>query len=571
MSVEQISLFDYFPVQSSVDAFEEMIERETGAGRKQYAYDCGEELKGARKHLAAVKFSKEWRDAMEANPSQAFRFICKDEFLSDFDAADLRDEGFASEAAYSIKLIWERVCQRPEDNPKQREYFIKAVHELRNLFSDARTEDLCRDAIALLGEHLRKAYWSTFDHKVKVEPELLEYRFWLSLGDRFMSLFIPKSRRGKPGIHEIVKRAFYSEEAKDWKWTEGRKRTKTSENAERWERKVPEEVVRLSNEPSGVHKPEDLIYVYGFRGIQFGNWVEDAAGRYHVLCSGNAFVDLAAILGIDRQCISFFGLLGIAFGARGSGSAAAHFEPIANVINLTKVNGGGALAHEWAHALDCNLYSFSHRFKNGKRAFLSGSTPGDYLPGEVSRAFRKLMNALKSGKSSLRVPVPDPLPRSSSLYIDDVKQRLVIHNYDISKSLASLKGRYKISARTWKDIGIFYCNILADEGKEVPAEFFVPTDTSSFYLDAKRRGVYWKRDHELFARAFEAWIEDELSQRGITNSYLVSGTRYEDGPYPSGEERLNINQAFRHWWKNMLESGIFSEERFWNKGEHLDG
>jgi hypothetical protein len=42
-------------------------------------------------------------------------------------------------------------------------------------------------------------------------------------------------------------------------------------------------------------------------------------------------------------------VLGIAFGSRGTGvdSAAAHFEP-GNVIHLTKTQGVGALAHEFA-------------------------------------------------------------------------------------------------------------------------------------------------------------------------------------------------------------------------------
>jgi hypothetical protein len=569
--VEQLNLFDYFPNQSSeINSTNDVM---AGAGRKKYAYDCGEELKGARKHFSAAKFSKEWREAIEMDPAQAFKLVCKDELLSDFDPKRLRDDGFSSEAAYAVKLMWDRVCQRPDDNAQQREYFIQAVNQLRTILSDARTEEMFRAAIDQLRQYIRNAFLSTLHYKAKSDTELLEYRFWLSLGERFISLFIPKSGRGKPGYHKIFERAFYSDEAKNWAWAEERKRgeTKRSENVERWERMVPEEVVRHSIEPSGVNKPEDLINEYGFRGIQFGNWVEDAAGRYHVLCAGNAFADLSSVLGLNRLSVSFYGLLGIAFGARGSGSAAAHFEPATNVINLTKINGGGALCHEWAHALDCNLYSYSHRFTNGKRAFLSGNEPGEFLPAEVSRAFKLLMKAIKSGKGFLRIAVTDPLPRPSGRYVDGVTKSLIDNGYDINKALAALKGRYRINQKTWKDIGIYYCNMLLEEGREVPKEFLIPTDESSFYLDAKRRSAYWKRDHELFARAFEAWIEDELVDRGMTNSYLVSGTRCIDGPYPYGEERLNINQSFRNWWKSILDSGILSEIRLWKNGGHPHG
>ncbi|WP_282942450.1 hypothetical protein [Paenibacillus sp. RC67] len=109
------------------------------------------------------------------------------------------------------------------------------------------------------------------------------------------------------------------------------------ENIERWKRMV--QVVWLSQELSSVSKPDDLIEHYGFRGIQFGLWVEDVAGRYHVLCSGNALADLAISLDIPRKEVSLYGALGLAFGARGSGDAAAHFEPSTNVMNLTKIRG----------------------------------------------------------------------------------------------------------------------------------------------------------------------------------------------------------------------------------------
>lgn len=76
-------------------------------------------------------------------------------------------------------------------------------------------------------------------------------------------------------------------------------------------------------------------------------------------------------------------------------------------------------------------------------------------------------------------------------------------------------------------------------------------------------GAYWKRDHELFARAFESWIEDELVERGITNSYLVTGTRLP-GPYPEGDERKSINDAFRKWWKVLSDSEVLHNKEFWN-------
>lgn len=47
--------------------------------------------------------------------------------------------------------------------------------------------------------------------------------------------------------------------------------------------------------------------------------------------------------------------LGLALGARGKSSAAAHYEPGLHAINLTRLNGAGALAHEMFHGLDYKL------------------------------------------------------------------------------------------------------------------------------------------------------------------------------------------------------------------------
>lgn len=573
----EFTLFDYFvDSQESVGEMVGVLLADQqldalGAGKKAFAYDVGAELKGARKHLAALmKFSPEWYEALELDPTHAFEAICKDELLGEFTADMLRDRGFTSEAAYAVKMMWDRVAQRPEDDSKQREYFIQAIEELQKIFAAAYTEELFKNVYGQLKDDVLKAYWSYYPSKLEKEPELINFRFWLALGDRFKYTFSSFGKRGKePGYIQLFRRAFLSDEGKDWKWAQPKSRSAVQKaNSERWERRVPEEVVRLSKEPSGVNKPEDLLGHYGYRGVQFGNYVDDAAGRYHVLCSGNAHADLARILSLPRQSISLYGALGIAFGARGSGAAAAHFEPATNVMALTKHRGGGALCHEWAHALDYNLYSYSYGFTNGKRAPLSGNTAGNHLPRSVRQAFERLMKAIKEGNGFIRVAVPDPLPSPTGRYKNGVLRNLERNEYDLNRALIALKGTYRLSAKQWNDVAITYCHRLNDEGKEVPKEFFVPTDSSAYYLDAKERGAYWRRDHELFARAFEAWIEDELVERGMTNSYLVSGTRY-GGPYPEGAERETINEAFRAWWRDLLDSGILQDEQLWKGNSSL--
>lgn len=53
----------------------------------------------------------------------------------------------------------------------------------------------------------------------------------------------------------------------------------------------------------------------------------------------DALKDLAAVLKISEKDISYQGTLSIAFAPAGSGNAAAHYEPLRKVINLTKMHG----------------------------------------------------------------------------------------------------------------------------------------------------------------------------------------------------------------------------------------
>lgn len=98
--------------------------------------------------------------------------------------------------------------------------------------------------------------------------------------------------------------------------------------------------------------PEMFSESFGFRGVQFGNWVENKKRQQDLNEAYNALVDLANILNIPTKAISLNGELGLAFGARGHGRAMAHYESDHTVINLTKKKGAGSLAHEWFHALD---------------------------------------------------------------------------------------------------------------------------------------------------------------------------------------------------------------------------
>ena len=103
---------------------------------------------------------------------------------------------------------------------------------------------------------------------------------------------------------------------------------------------------------------ERIMETFGFRGINFGNWMKgDTPAKVrerqlHLNHLYDAFLDLAEILNVPPKAMSLNGMLGIAVGAQGSGKHLAHFVPGVNEINITRTAGAGALAHEWGHALD---------------------------------------------------------------------------------------------------------------------------------------------------------------------------------------------------------------------------
>lgn len=165
---------------------------------------------------------------------------------------------------------------------------------------------------------------------------------------------------------------------------------------------------------------ERLADEFGLRGVNFGNWMKTPAARaeaqLHLNHAYDALHDLAEILDVPPQTLSLGGMLGLAFGAQGHGGRnAAHFVPGVNEINLTRAAGAGALAHEWAHAVDHYFARMAdlgtaeepylsehaqlgdtktrHEMVNGK--FVATTSPrfGDVRP-EIVGAFRGVAQAM---------------------------------------------------------------------------------------------------------------------------------------------------------------------------------
>ena len=236
---------------------------------------------------------------------------------------------------------------------------------------------------------------------------------------------------------------------------------------------------------------KDFVDTFGFRGVEFGNWTDQKERQSALNEAYDAFMDLSEAVGISPRGLSLNGELGMAFGARGGGSAAAHYETNKVVINLTKTKGAGTLAHEWWHALD----NYFARRRGDRSGFNT----------ETSKVRYKFT---RDGDGRTRI---------SSRYRDGEREEITMAFHGIMDAIE--KSGY---------------------GRR-----------SSNY--ARLKSNYWKEPTELGARAFAFYVEHKLADKGIENGFLANN--YPEGwedyeltvkyyPYPLQEDYDALDKAF---------------------------
>ena len=158
-------------------------------------------------------------------------------------------------------------------------------------------------------------------------------------------------------------------------------------------------VDEVENHP-WLYDPEKAIERFSLRSIEFGNWMNQEERANFLYASMLSLHHLARILKIKDHQIGFGGRLSIALGARGKGKAAGHYEPSPYaVINLTKTQGIGVIAHEYAHAID-NILSFhtggkQQMYVSGGRTTRKGfdeniAENGNYFEQQFEELFNRL-------------------------------------------------------------------------------------------------------------------------------------------------------------------------------------
>jgi hypothetical protein len=352
---------------------------------------------------------------------------------------------------------------------------------------------------------------------------------------------------------------------------------------------------------------DDVLSTFSFKGGEFGNWLSEQDRQQSLNHAYDAMMDLSDVMGVDPKDLSLGGKLSIAFGSRGRSKALAHYEPGRRVINLTKMKGAGSLAHEFAHAFD-HLLGGDESIQNP----YASQGKNSHLPEGIKEALEEVNEVLFKRQVS-QSELKDETHLEAGNISDKIKaifdkNPLVYKHPEVKKDPASLiqalldipNRDNEIDAEDWtynlKNAWKAISKDYAAEGseyfydKEIQKEL-VPllnekihiirklerinrsasdkiTEQDSEYLasakqmDGKKKKAYWAAPQEMFARAFESYVQDQIENNWGKSDYLVNSTKGKNIgniAYPDGQERELTNKAFKKLLTAISENGFLRE------------
>ena len=573
-------------------------------------------------------------DLSGMNEREAEKFVKKDNVWKKPDYQAMLDEGVPLGVVYFIKKARDGLSASPQyyrrdDTPEKRlarqKEYIQTVRELQSVVSEVRTvEDAMKvyDRFFLENGYLEQVQgWGSGIHyrateKGQENPVItnkLSNALMVRSAEYFERNFTQKARKEQFGVskdqkvpkgyaihfndgkntysrnndwkagtyyvakgYSILQTNFESREAA-LKWVQdfARQRSKggkvrfTPPQLEHVRRTGPD--YRSGQEITGQH----YLETFGFRGGEFGNWMNQNDRQASLNMGFEALKDLASALQISDKDIAYQGTLAIAFGARGSGNAAAHYEPLRKVINLTKMHGAGSLAHEWWHGFDDYLGT-----RMGAKGFLSEQPrlyplfqklidTMKYKPETPEQAAKRTEaqseRTRKNAASWLDSAVLGSLKRYGNE--EQMETYAVLREAFLSGETGSVErlsafkkavtGRV-IPKSERERLELFERMLHGVQEQETPQIGRTETD---YYRNSVRMGKecekdggYWDSNVEMTARAFACYIKDKLPYQ---SDYLaghadcaVTLVAGKDGKmevlkaYPEGEERKAINAVF---------------------------
>lgn len=246
----------------------------------------------------------------------------------------------------------------------------------------------------------------------------------------------------------------------------------------------------------------------GMRAIQWGNSVSDDERKHHLTRATESLIDLADVVGLPMSAISGEGTLALAIGARGTGRALAHYEPTRKIINLTRKNGVGSLAHEWGHFFD--------HWMGGLDVSKEG---GHYHSNQLAK---ERFTKTEDGK-----------------WKTDAKGKMVTEDLSSDPKWKAFDDVRK----AWKESG-FHSRLQTSLNKAVEDGVLKRAKGSGTSFGTTG---YWSCNQEMFARTFERYVQHKLQSDGRENTYLSGYDQSKDeqyGLWPTDDEVAKMAPAF---------------------------
>lgn len=296
--------------------------------------------------------------------------------------------------------------------------------------------------------------------------------------------------------------------------------------------------------------PRKIMDEYWYKSVQFWNYMKDRDSLYHVENFIESMVDMWDTLWIDLKRLNKDMWLSIAFWARGTPWAAAHYEPLYDIINLTKSAWDWSVAHEWWHFFDNSL---------GKKSWIKLDKGRAYLTEDKWRGWEWVYWEIKNLANEM-------MSKIQNEWSSEITKTYEVPKW-LWKSYPSIK---RIFEKEWLEAAIqyakWYTHGIANRENnyfgyiarlaEKPITVTSKWPWMKFYNDAKSLWGYWSRPVELWARAWEAYIQDKMMAQGKKNNYLVANNVWEMtmfdmmgepqkySVYPQWAERELINTYF---------------------------
>ncbi len=594
----------------------DVAQGEAGQEQKVRHEDAGEKIGGARKDFA--RRAMDIDDLETMNEAERELFVVKKNVWGPLNYTQMRADGVSAEAALAIKVVKDHLRSAPasgrgfefegEDEEIAARY-IKAIGMVRDRLVDVKTLDEFTEACQVLYK------LGADDEEAASRTQMIYGRpLQVQWGQKVSDIFFgAHSGRLPAEISRQIRRkiGFWDREpSEDEKWRSmiKPKREKTKEQRE--EERTRADVDRELHRPhldrvqrSGTDwragrdiVADDLIEHFGFRGVEFGNWLPQDERQQVLNMAFDSLCDLAQALQLPPKGLSLGGQLAVAFGSRGSGgknAALAHYEPARAVINLTRMNGAGSLAHEWGHALDNHLGEgkgyLSEAPKGGAMTNLAGrlhkrfARPDEILEKATTKARRGLDYArswFQNQPQEVRAKIFDVLEaeyaRADALFYEEARCKIealkgqpnfanagfdhagavgftrpVELTDEVCKTLRghctvrlNKKSKDQIEAnvrfmmsnlakvvtvRAAEDLGVVLPKTFRGRGNSEPSMFLQQAEK----LDETRSSPYWATTRELFARAMASYVSDKVEEAGGRSDYLVYGAdeqRYADHP-----------------------------------------